>query len=99
MNNAGIDLAKYGDDEELRYVESNAIRSAVEAWSKSTPGVDRWTKHTVAKHLSIGGLGATPIGTPAQIADEMQRWVDEADVDGFSKQTDGQDPTNVSDIC
>lgn len=27
----GIDLAKYGDDEELRHVESNAIRSAVEA--------------------------------------------------------------------
>lgn len=65
-------------------MESNAIRSAVEAWSKSTPGVDKWTKHTVAKHLSIGGLGATPVGSPAQIADEMQRWVDEADVDGFN---------------
>ena len=56
----------------------------MEAWSKSSPGIDKWTKHTVAKHITVGGLGATPVGTPAQIADEMQRWVDEADVDGFN---------------
>ena len=47
-------------------------------------GVEKWTKHTVARHLMIGGLGATPVGTPAQIADEMERWVAEADVDGFN---------------
>lgn len=80
----GIDLAKYGDDEELRHVESNAIRSAVEGWSKSSPGVPKWTKHTVAHHIKIGGLGATVIGTPVHVADEMERWVREADVDGFN---------------
>ncbi|KAF2667821.1 putative xenobiotic compound monooxygenase, DszA family [Microthyrium microscopicum] len=80
----GIDLAKYEDDEELRSVESNAIRSAVEAWSKSSPGVAKWTKHTVAKHITIGGLGATVVGTPEQVADEFERWVEEADVDGFN---------------
>lgn len=80
----GIDLSVYGDDEELRHVESNAIRSAVEAWSKSTPEVPRWTKRTVAKHIKIGGLGATVVGTADRVADEMQRWVSEADVDGFN---------------
>lgn len=80
----GIDLAQYGDDEELRHVESNAIRSAVEGWSKASPGVPKWTKHTVAHHIKLGGLGATVIGTPEHVADEMERWVAEADVDGFN---------------
>ncbi|KAF7594746.1 hypothetical protein BBP40_008453 [Aspergillus hancockii] len=80
----GINLDTYGDDEELRHVESNAIRSAVEGWSKATPGVVKWTKSTVGQHITVGGLGATPVGTAAQVADEMERWVREADVDGFN---------------
>ncbi|KAI2915029.1 hypothetical protein CBS63078_3495 [Aspergillus niger] len=80
----GIDLDRYGDDEELRHVESNAIRSAVEGWSKATPEVEKWTKATVGQHITVGGLGATPVGTPEQVADEMERWVNEADVDGFN---------------
>uniref|UniRef100_A0A8H7NKF5 Luciferase-like domain-containing protein n=1 Tax=Bionectria ochroleuca TaxID=29856 RepID=A0A8H7NKF5_BIOOC len=80
----GIDLSKYGDDEELRHVESNAIRSAVESWSKSLPGVPKWTKHTVANHIKVGGLGATVVGTAEKVADEFERWVSEADVDGFN---------------
>jgi alkanesulfonate monooxygenase SsuD/methylene tetrahydromethanopterin reductase-like flavin-dependent oxidoreductase (luciferase family) len=59
-------------------------RSAVEGWSKASPGVAKWTKHTVAKHITIGGLGATVVGTPVQVADEFERWVREADVDGFN---------------
>ena len=61
-----------------------ASRSAVEAWSKSTPGVAKWTKLTVAQHITVGGLGATVVGTPAHVADEFERWVEEADVDGFN---------------
>ncbi|PYH83745.1 coenzyme dependent N5,N10-methylene tetrahydromethanopterin reductase [Aspergillus uvarum CBS 121591] len=80
----GIDLSTYGEEEELRGVQSNAIRSAVEGWSKATPEVAKWTKSTVGRHITVGGLGATPVGTPTQVADEMERWVAEADVDGFN---------------
>lgn len=59
-------------------------RSAVEGWSKSSPGVAKWTKHAVARHLMVGGLGATVVGTPVQVADEFEKWVDEGDVDGFN---------------
>ncbi|RJE23496.1 xenobiotic compound monooxygenase [Aspergillus sclerotialis] len=80
----GIDLDQYGEDEELRHVQSNAIRSAAEGWSKARPGEKTWTKSTVGQHITVGGLGATPVGTPSQVADEMERWVREADVDGFN---------------
>ncbi|KAL1644627.1 hypothetical protein SLS61_008678 [Didymella pomorum] len=80
----GIDLGKYGDDEELRQVESNAVRSTVEAYAKFSPGTSKWTKHTVAEHVSIGGNGPIIVGTPAQVVDGLQTWVDEADVDGFN---------------
>lgn len=97
----GIDLDQYGEDQELRQVESNAIRyvlfrftvhcfitdrsrSAVEGWSKATPEVPKWTKKTVGEHITVGGLGATAVGTPQQVADIMERWVSEADVDGFN---------------
>lgn len=59
-------------------------RSAVEAWSKAAPGVAKWTKITVAQHITVGGLGATVVGTAEHVADEFERWVEEADVDGFN---------------
>lgn len=80
----GIDLGKYGDEEELRQVESNAVRSTVEGYAKFSPGTAKWTKHTIAEHISIGGNGPVLVGTPAQVADLLQVWVDEADVDGFN---------------
>jgi alkanesulfonate monooxygenase SsuD/methylene tetrahydromethanopterin reductase-like flavin-dependent oxidoreductase (luciferase family) len=56
----------------------------VEGWSKATPEVAKWTKTTVGQHITVGGLGATPVGTAAQVADSLERWVQEADVDGFN---------------
>jgi hypothetical protein len=46
--------------------------------------VSRWTKHAIANHIKIGGLGAIAIGTAEEVADEFERWVNEADVDGFN---------------
>lgn len=80
----GIDLGKYADDEELRHVESNAVRSTVEGYARFSPGTSKWTKHTVAEHVSIGGNGPVFVGTPEQVADGFQTWIDEADVDGFN---------------
>lgn len=80
----GVDMAKYADDEELRYVESNAIRSYIEGLVKHGPKVGKWTKRTLAEYIMVGGLGGTCVGTPEMVADEMERWVREADVDGFN---------------
>ncbi|CAK7238202.1 hypothetical protein SEUCBS140593_010428 [Sporothrix eucalyptigena] len=80
----GIDLDTYGDEEELREVASNAVRSTVEAYARFAPAGTKWTKHTVARHISIGGNGPVFIGTASQVADNLEAWVAEADVDGFN---------------
>lgn len=93
----GIDLNQYGDDEELRHVESNAVKSTVDAYAQVSPpapqghggngnenGNGKWTKHTVGEHISIGGNGPVVVGTPEKVADVLEQWVNEADVDGFN---------------
>ena len=82
----GVDMAPYADDEELRYVDSNAIKSYIEGLIKVAPDVNggKWTKKTLAEHIMVGGLGATCVGTADVVADEMERWVREGDVDGFN---------------
>ena len=60
------------------------FRSTVEGYARFSPGTSKWTKHTVAEHVSIGGNGPVLIGTPAQVADSLETWVAEADVDGFN---------------
>ncbi|CAB3730087.1 Dimethyl-sulfide monooxygenase [Paraburkholderia sediminicola] len=79
----GIDLSKYDLDEPLRYIESNAVQSAVEALSSADP-TRVWTVREIAKWGGIGGLGPLSVGSPQEIADELQSWVEETDVDGFN---------------
>lgn len=81
----GTDMSKYTDDQELNLVESNAIRSYIEGLMKHAPRDGRkWTKRTLAEHIMVGGLGACIVGTPAVVADYLEEWVAEADVDGFN---------------
>ncbi|TMW70750.1 LLM class flavin-dependent oxidoreductase [Alteribacter natronophilus] len=79
----GIDFSQYNPDENLKHVNSNAIQSAVDIFTKADP--DRtWTLREVANYVGVGGRGPVIVGTPEQVADEMERWIKEADVDGFN---------------
>lgn len=65
-------------------VLTSFCRSTVEGYAKYSPENSKWTKHTVAQHVAIGGNGPILVGTPAQVADGLEKWVKEADVDGFN---------------
>jgi FMN-dependent oxidoreductase (nitrilotriacetate monooxygenase family) len=84
----GYDLSSYSDDEDFRFVKETAVRSIVSHWADTVPGSNNepWTKARIAKHLLLGGNGATIVGGPKTVVDELVRWVDVADIDGFNLQ-------------
>jgi len=79
----GIDFSTYGLDDHLRYVETDAMRSALESFTSADPN-RRWTVRELAEHVAIGGRGPVLVGSPGEIADELVAWVETTDVDGFN---------------
>lgn len=79
----GIDFAQYQPDQVLKYLHTNAIQSAVEAFSTADPN-RQWTVQGLADWVGIGGFGPLLVGSPQTVADEIQAWVEETDVDGFN---------------
>lgn len=79
----GVDLAELDPDEPLRYVETDANRSALASFTTAAPERS-WTVRELADEIGIGGRGPVLTGSPSEVADELERWVDEADVDGFN---------------
>ena len=80
----GVDLARYGLEEPVGNVDSNAILSAVAAFQSADPDGREWAVRDIAEWGKIGGMGPRIVGSAAQVADSLQEWVDETDVDGFN---------------
>jgi FMN-dependent oxidoreductase (nitrilotriacetate monooxygenase family) len=79
----GVDLSRYRLDEPIRYVRTNALRSNLEAITVRSAGTE-WTKRKLLQMMVLGSRQAPIVGSPSRVADELQAWVDEADVDGFN---------------
>lgn len=79
----GIDFGQYQPDQVLKYLHTNAIQSAVEAFSTADPN-RQWTVQALADWAGIGGFGPLVVGSAQTVADELQSWVEETDVDGFN---------------
>ncbi len=77
----GIDFGKYQPDDELRDVGTNAGQGTLEFLTNADP-TKRWTLREMADWIGVGG-GAI-VGSPEQVADSMQEWVEETGLDGFN---------------
>lgn len=75
----GIDFARYGLDDKVPYGQTNAIQSAT-ALAESRA----WTKRDLLGQLALGGRYPLALGTPAEVADELESWVREGEIDGFN---------------
>ena len=75
----GIDYSRYDLDEPIQYGPTNAIESATR-----TAQQYGWTRRQLLEIFELGGRYPAIVGTPAQVADELQSWIDETGVDGFN---------------
>ncbi|MBR0694121.1 LLM class flavin-dependent oxidoreductase [Bradyrhizobium lablabi] len=79
----GVDFSTYSLDQEVRHVQNEAGRSAMDNVTRADPG-RVWTVREVAEHVGIGGAGPVVVGTPEQVADKIEQWFEETDVDGLN---------------
>ncbi|KAK7432173.1 hypothetical protein QQZ08_001118 [Neonectria magnoliae] len=83
----GIDLSQYDLDQEIKPDDSKSsaiIQSAFSNLFNEKAGAGKWTPRRAAEELSIGGNGAVLVGSPQTVADGMETWIKEADLDGFN---------------
>ena len=79
----GVDFSTYALDQQVRHVENDAGRTAMDNITRADP--DRiWTVREVAEHVGIGGIGPVIVGTPEKVADEIEAWFEQTDVDGLN---------------
>jgi alkanesulfonate monooxygenase SsuD/methylene tetrahydromethanopterin reductase-like flavin-dependent oxidoreductase (luciferase family) len=58
----GIDFSEYQPDQVLEHIHTNAIQSAVEAFSTADPN-KQWTVQELADWVGIGGFGPLIVGS------------------------------------
>lgn len=75
----GIDFAEYELDEPIQHVKGNAIQSATKILKNND-----WTRQKLLDQHKLGGRYITLIGSPEQVADELESWIAETGMDGFN---------------
>ena len=75
----GIDFSQYELDEPIQYVKSNAIQSATKTLQNND-----WTRRKLLEQHALGGRYITLVGSPEQVADELESWIAETGLDGFN---------------
>ncbi|NER65449.1 LLM class flavin-dependent oxidoreductase [Pseudomonas sp. MAFF212427] len=78
-SSTGIDFADYELDEPIQYVKSNAIQSATQHLQNND-----WTRRKLLDQHALGGRYITLVGSPTQVADALESWIEETGLDGFN---------------
>jgi FMN-dependent oxidoreductase (nitrilotriacetate monooxygenase family) len=78
-----IDLSQLDPEQPLEYSDTEGIRGMLEVFTRLDP-TRRWTPREIADFVGVGGGGPVIVGSPATVADELERWVTVGGVDGFN---------------
>lgn len=78
----GIDLSEFKPDDAIGAFESQGMQSLAAFFTAIDDHT--WTFAEMCEFIKLASLANVIVGTPVQVADELERWMDEGDVDGFN---------------
>jgi len=81
----GMDLAHYGLDEPIGNVDSNAILSALKVFQSVDPMGASGRPETSPRGARSAAWDRAIVRSVVRVADTLQEWVEEIDVDGFTQ--------------
>ncbi|VVM76915.1 Dimethyl-sulfide monooxygenase [Pseudomonas fluorescens] len=90
------DFAGLDPDALIEYVENDAGRAALAAFTAADPS-RQWTVREAAEFIGLGGRGPVLIGSASEVADQLERWLDQTGVDGFNL-TYAVQPDDLSNV-
>ena len=79
----GVDFSRQPLDTTIDYIDTDAGRSALASLSAADPSRS-WTVREAARFIGLGGRGPVIVGDPAQVADQLEAWLDDTGIDGFN---------------
>jgi len=78
----GIDFSKYGLDDVIDQSSTNANQSALAAITKQA--AKPVTLRDIIDQMILGSRMKPVVGSPEQIADHLEAWIEEGGIDGFN---------------
>ena len=93
---AGVDLSSLTSMDNLVEADSQAVKSVLNTFVQIDPDRE-WSLKEIGEHMSIGSLMPKIVGSPSTVADELERWMEDTDCDGFNLVPVTQ-PTGFSDF-
>ncbi len=81
-SSTGIDFSRYDPDEPLRYEQNDAMNSILRAFTIDSS--ETWTLRKIFGDAGLGSRNSPLVGSAEEIADELQSWVEDTDIDGFN---------------
>lgn len=79
----GIDFSSCDPSDPVKHIRNDSMHTAIDRFTISDPN-RVWTVGEVAEHIAVGGSGPMIVGSPETVANGLQQWAAETDIDGFN---------------
>lgn len=79
----GIDFSRFDLDQPIVNADTQALRSFLASVTINSTG-KVWTPRKLLESMVLGSRHVPIVGSPTEVAIELEKWVDEVDIDGFN---------------